>query len=92
MSKLNNNKITNSHSTLTDTAREVVEIAQKYIEVSKIGIGFITHTHSGRRGIKFLPISGGIKVIVRGSGAVQELYIYTSNPEIIKDGLLQSFL
>jgi hypothetical protein len=92
MAKLDNNKITDSHSTLTDTAREVVEIAQKYTEVSKIGIGFIDHTHSGRRDIKFILINGGLKIKVVGSGAVQELYIYTNNPEIIKNNLTESFL
>ena len=92
MSKLDNDKITDSHSTLTDTAREVIEITQKYTEVSKIGISFITHTHSGRRDIKFLPINGGIKAKVSGSGAVQELYINTNDPEFIKNKLTESFL
>jgi len=91
MSKFEYNKITDSHSTLTGTAREIIEIVAKYEEVSKIGIGYITHVPGGRKDIKFLKINGGIKAMVRGSGAVQELYIYTSEPEFTKSKISEYF-
>jgi len=91
MGKIFNNKITDSHSTLTDTAKEVMTIVTKYEEVTKVGIGYITHVRGGRRDIKFLPINGGIKAIVRGSGAVQELYIYTNDPKVVEERLLTKF-
>lgn len=77
------NIITDSHSTLTDTAQDIVEILSKDKEVTKVGIGYITHVRGGRRDIKFSPINGGFKAVVRGSGAVQELYVYTKAPEYI---------
>lgn len=81
MSKLTlGGKITNSHSTLTETAEKLVCEAVKSPLISKIGIANITHVGGGRKSLKFLPITGGIKAIVRGSGSVQEIYIYTSNP------------
>lgn len=73
--------ITDSHSTTTEASEEIIKAAQKLKEISKIGIGMIKTTKSkgGKRAIKFLPITGGVKAIVRGSGTVQELYIYTSD-------------
>ena len=72
-------KITNSHSSLTETAEKLVYEAVKSTLISKIGIANITHVGGGRKSLKFLPITGGIKAVVRGSGSVQELYIYTNN-------------
>lgn len=88
---LSTEKITDSHSTLTDTSILVVNAASKYSEVSKIGIANITHIGGGRKSLKFLPITGGIKAVVRGSGSVQEIYIYTSNPEMTKEKLIKTF-
>lgn len=82
MSKLTlGGKITNSHSTLTEVAEKLVYEAIKSPLISKIGIANITHVGGGRKNLKFLPITGGIKAIVRGSGSVQELYIYTNKIE-----------
>jgi len=87
---LSKEKITDSHSTLTDTSILVVNEAGKYPEVSKIGIANITHVGGGRKSLKFLPITGGIKAVVRGSGSVQDVYIYTKDPEKTKTKLLKS--
>lgn len=82
MSKLTlGGKITDSHSTLTETSEKLVCEAIKSPLILKIGIANITHVGGGRRSLKFLPITGGIKAVVRGSGSVQELYIYTNNPD-----------
>jgi len=91
MKKIKTDKITDSHSTLTNAAQEVLNLASKLEEVTKIGIGYITHVRGGRRDLKFTPIAGGIKAIVRGSGAVQELYIYTGAPKITEKKLLGFF-
>ena len=73
-------KITDSHSTLTEVAEKLVYEAVKSPLISKIGIANITHVGGGRKSLKFLPIIGGIKAVVRGSGSVQELYINTNKP------------
>lgn len=61
--------------------------------VSKVSIGIIKTTTSkgGKRGIKFLPITGGLKASVRGSGTIQELYIYTKDPQNTEKTLLKMF-
>lgn len=86
-------KITDSHSSTTEAADEVIKAAQKLKEISKIGIGIIKQTKSkgGKRGIKFLPITGGVKATVRGSGTVQEIYIYTKDVAFVTHYLSKIF-
>ena len=93
MPKTFRKKTTDSHTTLTEIAREVIEVLHKIEDVSKVSIGIIKITASkgGKRGIKFLPITGGLKAAVRGSGTVQELYIYTKNPKNTEETLLKMF-
>ncbi len=92
MSKLTlGGKITNSHSTLTEIAEKLIYEAVKSPLISKIGIANITHIGGGRKSLKFLPITGGIKAVVRGSGSVQEIYIYTNKPEETKTELIKIF-
>ncbi len=85
------NKITDSHGTRTDASTEVVNIVQKLTEVTKISLGEIRHVSGGRRDIKFLPISGGIKAAVRGNGAVQYVFIYTKDIEKVTKLIQDSF-
>jgi hypothetical protein len=84
-------KITDSHSTLTETAAEVADKAVKFDFVSKISLGSIRHAPGGRRNLKFLPITGGLKAVVRGNGGVQDLFIYTSQPGAVESQLSQWF-
>jgi len=84
-------KITNSHSTLTETAEKLVYEAIKLPLISKISIANITHVGGGRRSLKFLPITGGVKAVVRGSGSVQEIYIYTDKSAETEEELQKIF-
>jgi len=72
-------KLTDTHSTATETAAIVIEALAKLDAVTKISLGAITHIGGGERRLKCLPITGGLKVVVRGSGAVQDLFVYTSD-------------
>ena len=86
-------KITDSHSSTTYASREIINQAEKLGVISKIGIGIIKVTKSkgGKKSVKFLPITGGIKASVRGSGTVQELYIYTKEVDLVKEYLSKIF-
>ena len=86
--------ITDSHSSTTDASAEIIRQAKKLGVISKIGIGIIKVTKSkgGKRSVKFLPITGGVKASVRGSGTVQELYIYTKEVELVKKYLSEIFI
>lgn len=78
-------KITDNHSSTTDATDEVMKEIKKLAQVSKVGIGIIKVTKSkgGKRSIKFLPITGGVKASIRGSGTVQEIFIYTKDTEFV---------
>ena len=86
-------KITASHTTIIDAARPIVEAAEKLPEVTKISLGIIKQVgKSGmRRRIKFLPITGGWKLTVRGSASVQEIYVYTGEATSTKTSLETEF-
>lgn len=84
-------KITDSHSTMTEASAELVEAAIKLAFVTKISLGEIRHVPGGRRDLKFLPINGGVKASVRGNGAVQQIFIYTKDPEIVIQTLNENF-
>lgn len=86
-----NTKVNKSHSTITKTSASLLKYINKIPEVEKVSIGIITHIRGGRKDLKFLPITGGIKASVRGDGAVQEIYIYTSNPANTEKELLKIF-
>jgi len=85
--------ITDSHSSTTEASAEIIKRAKKLDSISKIGIGIIKITKSkgGKRNVKFLPITGGIKASVRGSGTVQELFIYTKEIELVTKYLSEIF-
>ena len=49
-------------------------------EVSKISLGIIKQINIGKPRIKFLPINGGVKAVIRGNASIQEIFIYTNAP------------
>ncbi len=59
----------------------VVEAARDCPHVTKIALGVITPLKSGAEHLKFMPVSGGLKMQVRGSAAVQIFWLYTTKPE-----------
>ena len=84
-------KITASHSTMTESAAEIVKAASRLPQVKKISLGEIRRIHGGRRSLKFLPLTAGTKAVVRGNGATQDLYIYTADPAEVNRILTDSF-
>jgi hypothetical protein len=74
-------KITRSHTPLIDAAIPVVDNAEKYSEVSKISLGEIKVIGRGLPNIKFFPINGGWKLVIRGNISRQDIFIYTDDPE-----------
>jgi hypothetical protein len=81
-------KITRSHSTAIEAAEPIIRAAERQPEVSKIALHrIVSGTKNGQHGLKFAPINGGLKVTVRGPRSLQELFIYTSDPERTKTAL-----
>jgi hypothetical protein len=49
--------------------------------VTKIALSVITPILAGKPHLKFTPMSGGLKMQVRGANAVQIFWLYTTRPE-----------
>ncbi|MBI5078132.1 MAG: hypothetical protein HZB11_02035 [Candidatus Yonathbacteria bacterium] len=79
------------HTTVTEAAQRVVELVNKFPEVKKISLGIIKRSKGGCFGIKFIPIHGGWRIVVRGTQAVQRLHIYTNNPDNTREKLEREF-
>lgn len=74
-------KFNGRHSTVIPSAVTAVEAARDCEHVTKIALGVITPIKAGREHLKFMPVSGGLKMQVRGTHAVQVFWLYTTRPE-----------
>ena len=81
-------KLTRSHTTLIDAAVPLVDYLQGCADVSKISLGIIKSLGKGSTGLKFHPVTGGWKVTVRGNTSLQEIVVYTTDPERVRRALL----
>jgi len=78
---LTHKKLTRSHTSLIEAAERVVKRATEMPEVSKISLGIIKQISVGKPRIKFLPMTGGIRAIIRGNASIQEIFIYTTDED-----------
>jgi hypothetical protein len=83
-------KITRSHTTLIDQAAVIVDEIHDRPEVTKISLGMITKIGRGKPNVKFMPATGGFKVVVRGNVSKQEIFIYTSDPDTTRGAVLRA--
>ena len=74
-------KFNGRHSTVIPNAISAVEAAKHSDHVTKIALGLITPIRSGKPHLKFSPVSGGLKMQVRGAHAVQIFWLYTTRPD-----------
>jgi len=78
---LKGSKFNGRHSTVIPSAIPAVEAARDCPHVTKIALGVITPIGKGQEHLKFTPVGGGLKMQVRGTGAVQIFWLYTTRPE-----------
>jgi len=69
-------KLTRSHTTLIEKARDVVTMLERQPEVTKISLGIIKQIGVGKPAVKFHPITGGFRCTVRGNVSLQEIWVY----------------
>lgn len=84
MAKATHKKITRSHTSAIEKADEVVSLIQKLPEVTKISLGIIKHIGVGKPAVKFHPITGGFKAVIRGNISIQEIFVYTKDPDEVQ--------
>jgi hypothetical protein len=78
---LKGSKFNGRHSTVIPSAIPAVEAARDCPLVSKIALGVITPVRAAEEHLKFMPVSGGLKMQVRGTHAVQVFWLYTTRPD-----------
>lgn len=73
-----------SHTTLTETAEEVVRVLKTLEGIKMIAPGIIDAKRSGKRFITIVHTSAGFELIVSGSG-VQKIAIHTTRIVKVRD-------
>lgn len=81
-------KLTRNHTTLIDAAAPLVDYLQACAEVSKISLGMIKNIGKGTPGLKFHPVTGGWRVVIRGNVSLQEIVVYTEEPHKVRRSLV----
>lgn len=69
-------KLTRSHTTITEKAKEVVTMLERLPEVTKISLGIIKQIGLGKPAVKVHPITGGFRCTIRGNVSIQEVWVY----------------
>jgi len=78
-------KITRSHTSIIDGARDAINQAEASPLVSKIALGIIKNIGTGKPSLKFHPMVGGFRVIIRANVTIQEFFIYTKSAKEVQD-------
>jgi hypothetical protein len=78
---LKGSKFNGRHSTVIPSAIPAIEAAKDSPHVTKIALGVITPIRAAEAHLKFTPVSGGLKMQVRGTHAVQIIWLYTTHPD-----------
>lgn len=81
-------KLTRNHTTLIDAAAPVIDFLQECEDVSKISLGMIKTIGKGSPGLKFHPVTGGWRLVIRGNVSLQEIVVYTDEPHKVRRGLM----
>ncbi len=85
-------KVNDRHSTITSEGEIVVQAAQSLSEVTKIVIGIILPKAGSRAPrIDFTRIPAGLKLIVRGTTATQQFFVYTNNPDGVERAIADAW-
>jgi hypothetical protein len=85
-------KFSGSHSTAIEASHKLLRAAEANPLVSKIALGIITSVASGNQELRITQISAGLELKVRGTCYVQEIYIYTAQPDRVKIQLEEIWL
>jgi hypothetical protein len=85
-------KVNDRHSSVIDEAKIVVQIAQSLSDVTKIVISIILPKAGSRTPrIDFAQVPAGLKLIVRGTTAAQQFFVYTDNPDGVERAITDAW-
>lgn len=86
-------KLSRRHTTVIDAAKSVVAAARALDCVSKVSLGLIRQVMGNpvAQRLKIEEITAGLKIVVRGPKTIQELFVYTADPQATRQVLEQHF-
>ena len=85
MPHLAGKKIAKSHSTITESAGEIIKLIQSHPLVTKIVTGEIKVIKAGPTRIKITRIPAGLQLMIRGHNSRQKIFLYTGDPKTIEN-------
>lgn len=89
----NGGKFRGTHTTCSDFAARVADIAVRLTEVKGISLGLLqngTGSSGGTQKVKFCDMQGFLLLTVRQSSSVQELRVYCSNIQTTRTALARA--
>ena len=88
---LQGGKYTASHTTVTSAARGPVEAAARLECVSKIALGLIAKVGNGTPSLKFADENPTCLLVkIRGASSIQEVRIYTTDKQAVKEAMTRA--
>jgi hypothetical protein len=86
-------KVSRRHTTLIDAAHDVVKAARRVASVTNMTFGVIEQVKGSavNKRLKIEDIPAGLRVVVRGSKTIQELFIYTTNRQETAKAITKAF-
>ncbi len=81
MGHIQGGKVTDTHTTISQTATEVVAFLKDLDEVTKIAIGFLTNSagsNGGTRAVKIVDLETCVLAKITHNSSNQQIWIYTS--------------
>lgn len=92
MGHVGGKRVSKRHSTVIESAEQIVRFLQKVPEVSNIVLGKIdVHLPPTEWRIKVSDLNSGLRLQVRGTNSIQQLIVYTTDNEHVKNILQQEF-
>lgn len=84
-------KVGRRHTTFIPHSEVVIQTAKAIPEVSKVVLGRVAQVRSAKSFMRTERTKTGIKVVVRGSAAWQQLFIFTTEPDMVANRLKQAW-
>ena len=83
-------KLFGKHTTISDIAYPFVKTAQQYPEVTGIKLGYFKRAPGGNvHFVKFFDTPEGLRLKIRGSTSIQELFVETLDREATRRTLAE---
>lgn len=84
-------KVCDNHKTIIPASEKVITALKKMPEVKKISPSLMASCGPGKHRVKCNEITGGLKIMVRGGGSLQIIYVYSDDIQKTKQSICELF-